>query len=166
LSENYAKFLNERVAWNVQIPALFQGMTIAEIQSTFLVNSYKAKEFVLDYSNSGAIVPVEFAARGMAQKRTGEEVGLANIRSIQVEIMNNGVAYAGMDVFEDFLYYNGGIYTHSSGSYLGALPVKIVGWGNGFWIVQNSWTNAWGENGSFRIAFGEVRIDSLAVGSL
>ena len=53
---------------------------------------------------------------------------------------------------------------------LGGHAVKIIGWGkeNGqeYWVVQNSWTNAWGENGYFRIAFGQCNIDVGAVSVL
>lgn len=54
---------------------------------------------------------------------------------------------------------------------MGGHAVKIIGWGKEtkddgveteFWIVQNSWGKDWGEDGYFRIAFGECGIDSFA----
>lgn len=40
----------------------------------------------------------------------------------------------------------------------GGHAVKIVGWGEenniNYWIVQNSWSDRWGENGFFRIIRG------------
>jgi len=90
-----------------------------------------------------------------------------NAKSIQVEIMTHGPVSAWMTVFEDFLYYNGGIYQQTSGAFLGGLAVKIVGWGQesgvNYWIAANSWGNTWGEEGYFRIEFKQCAIDSLAI---
>jgi hypothetical protein len=49
--------------------------------------------------------------------------------------------------------------------------VKIVGWGvdaatnTPYWTVMNSWNNAWGDNGSFKIKRGsdECGIESMGV---
>ena len=53
---------------------------------------------------------------------------------------------------------------------MGGHAVKIVGWGQEegteFWIVQNSWSENWGEKGFFRIAFGECGIDQFATSIL
>ncbi len=43
---------------------------------------------------------------------------------------------------------------------MGGHAVKIVGYGSDHWIVNNSWNDSWGDNGTFRIAFGESGIDS------
>jgi cathepsin B len=85
------------------------------------------------------------------------------VSAIQLEVMNNGPIEAGMTVYNDFLAYKSGIYKHITGSLAGGHAVKIVGWGeqNGinYWICANSWGTTWGENGFFRIAFGECGID-------
>mmetsp|Transcript_18182 Transcript_18182/g.13224 ORF Transcript_18182/g.13224 Transcript_18182/m.13224 type:complete len:102 (-) Transcript_18182:49-354(-) len=71
-------------------------------------------------------------------------------------------------VYEDFYNYKSGVYTRSSLSYVGDHDVKVLGWGHDsasgldYWIVANSWGSKWGEQGFFRIAFGECGFDDLA----
>jgi len=97
-----------------------------------------------------------------------ETVGvLTNIESIQTSILQYGPVEAGMMVYKDFLSYTGGIYTHTSGGILGGHAVKIIGWGNendtNYWIVANSWNTTWGEDGFFKIAFGQCGINDAVV---
>lgn len=75
-------------------------------------------------------------------------------------------------VYEDFLSYKSGVYSHQSGDALGGHCVKLVGWGveNGtpYWRCANSWTTYWGDNGYFKIARGtdECGIEDDAVAGL
>jgi len=91
----------------------------------------------------------------------------ANPTSIKYEIMKNGPIETGFMVYQDFMYYAGGIYKHTNGALLGGHAVKIIGWGeeNGteYWICANSWGVSWGEQGFFRIAQGECGIDSNGI---
>jgi cathepsin B len=77
---------------------------------------------------------------------------------IEKEIMTNGPVEACFEVYEDFLSYKSGVYSHSSGQLLGGHCVKILGWGvdgsTPYWIVANSWTNTWGDQGYFWILRG------------
>ncbi|KHJ81472.1 papain family cysteine protease [Oesophagostomum dentatum] len=79
--------------------------------------------------------------------------------AIQREIMKNGPVQAGFRVYQDFMYYKGGIYKHTAGSQVGGHAVKIIGWGveNGvkYWIIANCWNSDWGENGYFRMLRGK-----------
>jgi C1A family cysteine protease len=61
-------------------------------------------------------------------------------------------------VFEDFKFYTSGIYEYTSGNYLGAHAILIVGWDDAgkYFIVKNSWGATWGEEGFFRIAYSQV----------
>jgi len=90
---------------------------------------------------------------------------------IQRAVMTVGAVEVGFTVFEDFMNYKSGIYKYSGeGNPLGGHAVKIVGWGKhityGFyWIVQNSWGQAWGEEGYFRIVNWHADKDSaIAIG--
>jgi len=80
---------------------------------------------------------------------------------IETEIATNGPVEACFEVYEDFLTYKSGVYSHSSGQFLGGHCVKIVGWGVDtssnvpYWIVANSWTPTWGNQGYFWIKRGD-----------
>ena len=78
--------------------------------------------------------------------------------NIMQEIYDHGTVEASLTVYEDFLTYSSGIYQHASGSALGGIDVRIIGWGveNGvkYWLCVNSWNEEWGEKGLFRILRG------------
>jgi C1A family cysteine protease len=65
-------------------------------------------------------------------------------------------------VYEDFFSYRSGVYKHVTGGQAGGHCVTIVGYNDsqGCWICKNSWGTGWGEQGFFRIAYGECGIDS------
>jgi hypothetical protein len=69
------------------------------------------------------------------------------------------------DVYNDFYSYAGGVYTRSaSATYVGGHCVEVVGYDDnaqpGCWICKNSWGTGWGEQGFFRIAYGQCGIDN------
>lgn len=68
-------------------------------------------------------------------------------------------------VYGDFRYYKSGIYRHVSGEQLGGHCVSIVGYDDSTrcWICKNSWGAGWGENGFFKIGYGECGIDTWQV---
>ncbi len=74
------------------------------------------------------------------------------------EIYAHGPIEVAFTVYEDFLTYKSGVYTHTSGSALGGHAVRMVGWGvlNGvnYWKVANSWNEDWGAAGYFLIKRG------------
>ena len=83
---------------------------------------------------------------------------------IMSELRSKGAVSGSMIVYSDFLYYTEGIYKHVYGEDLGRQGVTITGYGTeneiGYWIATNSWGRDWGEDGWFRIAFGEADIES------
>jgi len=89
---------------------------------------------------------------------------LSSDSDIQAAVMKTGAVEVGFTVYEDFMNYQGGVYSHSEGKALGGHAVKIVGWGQEddtfYWIVQNSWGPSWGEDGYFRIENSEDDADS------
>ncbi|KAF0982801.1 hypothetical protein FDP41_010780 [Naegleria fowleri] len=77
---------------------------------------------------------------------------------IMNELITNGPVQTGFSVYQDFMSYKSGVYTHETGSFLGGHAVKIVGYGveNGvkYWLVANSWSADWGLDGYFKIKRG------------
>jgi C1A family cysteine protease len=66
-----------------------------------------------------------------------------------------------MRVFEDFFAYADGIYSHVAGDQVAAHAVCVVGYDDDdkCWIVKNSWGPAFGEEGYFRLAYGQCGLD-------
>lgn len=77
-------------------------------------------------------------------------------------IAQNGPVIAGMRVFSDFYSYSSGVYKHAMGSFEGLHAVAVIGYSDqeGCWICKNSWDADWGNQGFFRIGYGECGIDS------
>jgi len=83
----------------------------------------------------------------------------SDVPSIQTEIMTYGPVEVAFTVYQDFLTYRSGVYTHTTGEELGGHAVKMLGWGvwtdgTPYWIIANSWNTEWGNKGYFLIARG------------
>lgn len=85
--------------------------------------------------------------------------GVDNIKNALL----NGPVVCGMNVYTDFFSYTEGVYTYKGGVYEGGHAVLIVGYGDGYWICKNSWGTDWGENGFFKIAWGNCYIGRDAI---
>ena len=73
-------------------------------------------------------------------------------------ISKTGPLITGMSVYEDFFWVDSKkIYTQEYGSFMGYHAVCIVGYDDkaGCWIVKNSWSTSWGDDGYCRIAYGQ-----------
>jgi hypothetical protein len=77
-------------------------------------------------------------------------------------LVTRGPLMTGMSVYEDFYYYYGGVYREAYGGYVGDHAVCIVGYNDaqGYWICKNSWSTGWGDNGWFKIGYGECGMGS------
>ena len=103
----------------------------------------------------------------------GESVYYVNgEQNIMAEIAANGPVTASFTIYEDFHFYESGIYRYTSGAYLGGHAVKIIGYGEEdgvkYWIGANSWNEKWGEKGFFRFIRGinDCGLESYAVAGL
>jgi len=93
------------------------------------------------------------------------------IRIIKYIIQRFGPVAGGFKVFEDWARYREGVYLYDNVSpLLGHHSIEIVGWmddpslpNGGYWIIKNDLSEAWGENGFFRIGYGECQIDMSVV---
>ncbi len=77
-------------------------------------------------------------------------------------LASKGPLVAGMAIYQDFFSYATGVYRHVSGALAGYHAVSVVGYDDGqsCWIAKNSWGPGWGDNGWFRIGYGEAQIDT------
>jgi len=88
-----------------------------------------------------------------------------NQESIKQAIIDHGPVIAIFQIFEDFMMYRRGIYQHRWGKSLGPHVVAIVGYNDdpGYWICKNSWGTKWGEQGWFKIKYGECLIENYII---
>ena len=87
----------------------------------------------------------------------------SNVSMIQSALIEHGPLPATMDVYEDFYpNYEGGVYEYTWGDFVFGHCITIVGYDDTLqcWIVKNSWGAEWGEDGWFRIAYGQCKIEN------
>jgi cathepsin B len=129
-------------------------------------------ETALNCSSSGGVLPrkllpncpqacVDGSKPSLLKAKAIYPVGIpGDVEAIQREMMARGSVQAAFFVFSDFAQYRGGVYRRSPGTFLeGGHAVKLLGWGEDpdgtkWWRVANSWSPAWGEQGTFRMLRG------------
>lgn len=94
------------------------------------------------------------------------------VAEIKEEIKNSGPVTSSMMTYSDLQTYRGGLYRHrSDGKKPFSHAISIIGWGydsnqrTEYWIVANSWGSYWGEQGYFKIPFGECEIGEFSIAS-
>jgi cathepsin B len=84
---------------------------------------------------------------------SGSTTNPTALADIQTALVTSGPVQAAFSVYQDFMSYSGGVYSHVSGSLLGGHAVKFVGYGTynniPYWLVANSWGTSWGIQGGF-----------------
>ncbi len=98
-------------------------------------------------------------------KITGFQTLTGNVAGMKQHLLTHGALSACLIVYQDFFSYGGGVYRHVSGAQAGGHCVSLVGFDDtqGCWIAKNSWGTGWGEQGFFRIAYGESGIETWRV---
>lgn len=91
---------------------------------------------------------------------------LTNDEIIKDWIMNGNAILTHFIVYADFYNYRSGIYKKNSNNQRGAHAVAVIGFNDNHqcWVAKNSWGDDWGENGFFRIKYGEVNFLDYAIG--
>lgn len=115
----------------------------------------------------------------------GGYYGATTAELMQAEMLARGPISVSFQVYDDFMQYSDGVYTHN---FTAAANIEsdfnpfcvtnhavvAVGWGetdsgDKYWIVKNSWGEGWGQQGYFWINRdpgyygGECGIESLTV---
>jgi len=100
---------------------------------------------------------------------TGFEHIEPSVDSIKRALIQYGPLVAQYVIYEDFMLYESGVYSHLDGYIEGIHAITIVGYDDAeqSWIVKNTWGPEWGENGYFRIRAGtnecEIEEDVYAI---
>ena len=87
---------------------------------------------------------------------------ISNIAAMKDWIANRGALSACFTVYSDFYSYTSGVYSHVTGGVVCGHCVSIVGYDDnaGCWICKNSWGTGFGEQGFFKIGYGQCGIES------
>jgi len=87
-----------------------------------------------------------------------------DVERIKTEIIKGGPVVTTMvEIYSDFFSYGSGIYVSDKKQFIGYHAMQIIGWGDGYWIVENSWGPSWGENGTVRIPFDQMSISENVI---
>ncbi len=121
--------------------------------------------YVATQNNCRCPVPHYYTIK--AWHYVGPMLGIPPIDSIKTAILRYGPVICAMEAKKSFLAYKGGLYNDKTESK--DFPnhmVVIVGWddnyGNGAFIIRNSWGEYWGENGYGYIEYGTAQIGYAA----
>jgi C1A family cysteine protease len=84
----------------------------------------------------------------------------ATRRRIKIRLQD-GPVLASFRVYQDFYYYQSGVYEHVTGVYAGSHGIVIVGYDDHkkAWLIRNSWGPKFGEAGYAWIKYGAVGIE-------
>jgi C1A family cysteine protease len=84
-----------------------------------------------------------------------------NPAAIKQHLFSYGAVAACLTMHDDLFHYTGGVYRHTTEDIRGGHCVALIGWDDlqGCWLAKNSWGTSWGEEGFFRIAYGDSYIE-------
>jgi hypothetical protein len=87
---------------------------------------------------------------------------IINIDQRKEWLDKKGPLVACMAVYRDFFSYRDGVYRHVTGDLAGYHAISCIGYSEeeGCWICKNSWGTDWGNQGFFKIAYGEADMDA------
>ncbi len=102
------------------------------------------------------------ADRDARAVRITESITLNNDVERKNWLTNVGPCSAVLHVFDDFYVLGNGVYSHVTGVDRGLHCVEVIGYSEveRCWICKNSWGIDWGDQGFFKIAYGQAGIDT------
>lgn len=109
--------------------------------------------------------PAPCADRANRLFKIGAYGQIQHSEDLKDAIYNQGPCHIGIDVYPSFEYYKSGVWTRLTTDVdsLGGHAVTAVGYHDpnpaipgdvGYWIIQNSWGEGFGESGCIRVAYG------------
>lgn len=114
----------------------------------------KGIEKYSDYTYKNKVGTCAYDAKKVVFKNGGyAEVPKNDFTQLRAAVKKLPVSVAVMAGNDAFKLYKGGIISSNCATSLDH-AITAVGYGNGFWIVKNSWGASWGEEGYVRIASG------------
>ncbi len=123
-------------------------------------------EDCMPYTESDQVPCDSVCADWESNKITIPGWGFVTLEEADVQKIKNAVYMHPLSVsyvvYEDFYSYTRGVYEHVWGDVVGGHAVLIVGWDDELecWIVKNTWGPNWGEDGYFRIKWGDSGMGS------
>jgi hypothetical protein len=99
------------------------------------------------------------------ENRTTKITGWGWVEHTEEAIKNALIHYGPLVLcayfWQDFYYYNGGVYEHRWGPLAGGHVMIIVGYDDAerYWLVKNSWGTDWGEDGWLKLSYD---LDAIA----
>lgn len=83
--------------------------------------------------------------------------------SVKIALVANGPLVTVYRLYDDLYDYESGIYHHATGGGGGYRTMLLVGYSDSgrYWILKNSWSTSWGEDGYVRIAYDDTETMNL-----
>ena len=88
---------------------------------------------------------------------TSPSSGNGSVEAVKAALLD-GPLITTMTVYDDFLTYSSGVYTHTTGTMGGGHAVSLVGYDNDkrAWLVRNSWGPEWGDHGFVWVSWDDI----------
>ena len=107
-----------------------------------------------------------YAVKDYRRVKVSEYGYVKGVEEMKAEIFARGPISCRVEVSQEFLDYEGGIFVQHEKPSMGGHAIEVTGWGveDGmeYWIVRNSWGTYWGEHGWIRL---EMHKNTLGVES-
>jgi hypothetical protein len=124
-----------------------------QVALSFMVSTGVVSEFVFPYQASE--LPCRAFPGAQLTRISGYYSCGANADAVKRALIDDGPVLVVMSLYDDFLEYHGGVYSHSGGQSFSDHALLLVGYDDagGYWILKNSFGTYWGEQGYMRASY-------------